>query len=294
VTAAPLVIYHAHCPDGFAAALAAWLHFEGKGDYYPMTHDQALPDVAGRHVYMLDIAFDRGPMEAVAASAASLVVLDHHQSAADELEGFKCSCGLVHFDMSKSASRLAWEYFHPNEPVPALVQHVEDRDLLRWLFEESHAYLASLDVGPYNFHRWAGVMRMSPDAHARFMERGQAMHDQACKLARTLAAEATPVTLCGHTGLMANAPNVFHSAVGELLLARCGTFALMWCPEAGGSRIKVGLRGASDFDTIPLATAFGGGGHPYASAFRLPLSRLGELVSNQLVPCDTSEPESGT
>lgn len=280
----PLVIYHAHCPDGFAAALAAWLHFDGQGEYLPMTHDQALPAMHGREVYMLDIAFDRTPMEQAAAEAASLVVLDHHQSAADALAGFHCPCGSVHFDMDKSAARLAWEYFHPTTPVPALVAHVEDRDLLRWLFEESHAYLASLDVGPYNFHRWAGVMRMPEAALERFLARGQAMHEQACKLARTLAAEATPITLCGQTGLMANAPNVFHSAVGELLLARSGTFALMWCPEAGGARIKVGLRGAPDFDTIPLASAFGGGGHPYASAFRLPLERLGDLVANRLAP----------
>jgi hypothetical protein len=284
----PLVIYHAHCPDGFAAALAAWLHFDGQGEYLPMTHEQALPPLDGREVYMLDIAFERAPMEQAASRAAKLVVLDHHQSAADALAGFTCPCGSVHFDMDKSAARLAWEYFHPDTPVPALVAHVEDRDLLRWLFEESHAYLASLDVGPYNFHRWAGVMRMPDAALERFLARGQAMHEQAAKLARTLAAEAAPITLCGQTGLMANAPNVFHSAVGELLLARSGTFALMWCLEAGGARIKVGLRGAPGFDTIPLATAFGGGGHPYASAFRLPLERLGELVANRLEPARTT------
>lgn len=280
----PVVIYHAHCPDGFAAALSAWLYFDGKGDYVPMTHDQPLPDVTGRQVYMLDIAFDLAQMQRAAGQAGSLTVLDHHQSAADALAGFTCPCGSVHFDMSKSAARMAWEHFHPNRNVPALVSHVEDRDLLRWMFEDSHAYLAALDVGPYNFHRWAGVMRMPEDAMERFMTRGQAMHQQACKLAHTLSVEATPITLCGQTGLMANAPNVFHTAVGELLLKRCGTFALMWCPEANGSRIKVGLRGAPDFNVIPLATAFGGGGHPYGAAFRLPLERLGELIGNRLTP----------
>lgn len=280
----PLVIYHGHCPDGFAAALSAWLYFDGKGEYLPMTHEQVVPDVTGRRVYMLDIAFDRAQMERAAAQAQSLTVLDHHQSAADALEGFQCSCGLVHFDMSKSAARLAWAHFHPGRNVPALIAHVEDRDLLRWMFEDSHAYLASLDVGPYNFHRWAGVMRMPDEALKRFMARGLAMHEQACKLALSLAAEATPITLCGQTGLMANAPNIFHSAVGELLLKRCNTFALMWCPESNGSRIKVGLRGASDFDVIPLAVAFGGGGHPYGAAFRLPLEQLGALVNNRLEP----------
>ncbi len=81
----PTVIYHGQCPDGFAAALCAWLYFEGRGDYIPMTHAQALPDLTGKQVYMLDIAFSRTKMERATQEAASLVVLDHHQSASDDL-----------------------------------------------------------------------------------------------------------------------------------------------------------------------------------------------------------------
>ena len=281
---APVVIYHGGCPDGFAAALSAWLFFEGKGDYIPMVHAQALPDLTGKHVYMLDIAFDRARMEVASAQASSLVVLDHHKSTADGLHGFKCRCGSLIFDFDKSAARMAWEYFHPSVEVPALIAHVEDRDLLRWLLEPTPGYLASLDVGPYNFYRWAGVLRMPPPAYETFMLRGRAMHRQSLKLAESLALEASAIEIAGQHGLMANAPNVLHSAVGELLLARKKTFALLWCLEEGGTRVKVGLRGALGFDVIPIAEAFGGGGHPYASAFRLPLGRLGELLSGRLVP----------
>ena len=34
----PLVIYHGKCPDGFGAALAAWLYFEGQGEYLGVSH----------------------------------------------------------------------------------------------------------------------------------------------------------------------------------------------------------------------------------------------------------------
>ena len=88
--------------------------------------------------------------------------------------------------------------------------------------------------------------------------------------------------MLGTTGRVANAPNVLQSAVGEELLKECSTFAMLWCLEEQGTRIKVGLRAGPGFDTIPIARAFGGGGHPYASAFRLPLERLGDLVSGAL------------
>lgn len=280
----PVVIYHARCSDGTCAALAAWLRFEGQGEYLPMVHDEVIPDVTGRDVYMLDIAFSSQQMDRVNQQARRLTLLDHHQSAADDLRHFKCRCGHLLFDMNKSAARLAWEFFHPTTPVPALVAHVEDRDLLRWVLDDSESYLASLDLGPHNFYRWAGVMRMPADAYARFMERGKAMRDQTRKVARDIASDARSVTLAGVEGLMVNAPDLMHNSVGEVLLERSKTFALMWCLEKGSSRVKVGLRAGPDFNCIPLAKAFKGGGHAYAAAFRLPLERLSELVHGSLDP----------
>ena len=278
----PTVIYHGQCPDGFAAALCAWLYFEGRGDYIPMTHAQALPDLTGKQVYMLDIAFSRTKMERATQEAASLVVLDHHQSASDDLHGLACRCGKISFNFAQSGARMAWEYFHSGKELPALIKHVEDRDLLQWLHADTAPYLASLDVGPYHFHRWAGIMKMPEHKFAEFMARGKAMHAQTVKLARTLAQDARDITVLGITGRVANAPNVLHSAVGEELLKECSTFVMLWCLEEEGTRIKVGLRAGPGFDTIPIARAFGGGGHPYASAFRLPLERLGDLVSGAL------------
>lgn len=280
----PTVIYHGNCPDGFAAALCAWLHFEGRGEYLPMTHSQELPNLTGKNVYMLDIAFSREKMQAAVDQALSLVVLDHHQSAADDLHGMSCTCGKLSFNLNQSGARMAWEYFHKDKELPALIKHVEDRDLLQWLHADTAPYLASLDVGPYHFHRWAGIMNMPAQKFDEFMQRGKAMHAQTIKLARQLAQDARDITILGTTGRIANAPNVLQSAVGEELLKECSTFAMLWCLEESGTRIKVGLRAAPGFDTLPIARAFGGGGHPYASAFRLPLERLGELVNTVLEP----------
>lgn len=283
----PVIFYHAPCPDGFCAALAAWLHFEGRGEYIGISHEQRVPDVHGRPVYMLDIAFERNVMERVESQASRFVVLDHHEGAANGLEGFECRCGLVHFDMTKSAARICWETFQPGKPVPELVEKVEDRDLLQWMIEDAPDYLMALDVGPRNFHRWAGIIDMPPDARERFMARGKAMREMSDKMSSQLADHALPIELCGVKGLMANAGMVFHNDVGAKLIEKCGTFAAVWCVEQdanGKSGVRVGLRAGSNVDLIPIAKAFGGNGHANSARFRLPLERIGELMSGTLEP----------
>ena len=284
----PVIFYHAKCPDGFAAALAAWIHFDGRGEYLPATHDMVVPDVAGKMVYMLDIAFGLETMDRVMAQAQRLVVLDHHQSTADGLINFHCTCGKVHFDMSKSAAKLAWEAFHPDRPVPELISMVEDRDLLKWTIKSSSEYLMALDAGPYNFHRWAGILSMPEDARERVRSRGRAMRDMANTMASQMSEHAATVVIAGEQGLLANAPFMFHNDVGARLVQRSGTFAALWCVESNSSgepQVRVGLRSNGDFDVIPLAKAFGGGGHENSSAFRLPISRLADLLSGNLESC---------
>lgn len=280
----PLVIYHGGgCPDGYAAALAAWLFYAGKAEFLGLDHGDVkavgdLPDVVGRAVYILDFSFTKELLNFIDEHAAKLVMLDHHKSAAQALTGFVCRCGVVHFDMQKSGARLAWEFFQADAPLPDLVRFVEDRDIWVWQFDESPAFLAALDMEPYDFARWAEIAAFSPDALQLFMARGRAMDEKFAKLATDLAADARPVTFNGHSGLMVNAPSVFHSLIGDILAKKNGTFALMWNAHKSGV-IKVGLRSRSGFDCIPLASSMGGGGHAQACGFKMAVNRLPELLS---------------
>ncbi len=279
----PLIIYHGRkCPDGFAAALAAWLYYAGRAEFLPLDHGDIksideLPALAGRAVYILDFSFAPELMRGIEERAAKLVMLDHHKSAAEKLTGFACRCGVVHFDMQKSGARLAWEFFQPATPVPGLVRFVEDRDIWTWQYPESAGFLSALDMEPLDFARWAEIAAFSPAQLLDFMARGQAMDEKFKKLANDIAEGALPVTFNGHQGLMVNVPGVFHSLIGHLLAQKSGTFGLMW--SAGKSGIKIGLRSEPGFDCIPLAESMGGGGHAQACGFRMATERLPELLS---------------
>jgi len=280
----PLIIYHGRrCPDGFAAALAAWRYYEGQAEFLGLDHGAIqtvddLPPLDGRAVYILDFSFSADILRGIEERAAKLVMLDHHKSAAEKLTGFACRCGVVHFDMHKSGARLAWEFFHPEQPVPDLVRFVEDGDIWVWQYPESAGFLSALAMEPHEFARWQAIADFSPEQLAAFIARGAAMDEKYRKLAADIAEGAQPLTFNGIDGLMVNAPGMFHSLVGDLLSARTGTFALMWSAGPGGV-VKAGLRSQRNFDCIPLAEAMGGGGHAQACGFRMGVERLPELLS---------------
>lgn len=291
----PLVIYHGHtCPDGFAAALAAWTYYRGKAEFLALDHGDVrsvddLPALAGRAVYILDFSFGVDILRAIEERAAKLVLLDHHLSAAEKLTGFVCRCGVVHFDMKKSGARLAWEFFHPDQPVPDLVRFVEDRDIWVWQYPESSSFLAALDMEPFDFARWQHIAQMDAEQLAAFIARGHAMDEKFSKLAELIADAASPVVFNGVTGLMVNAPGVFHSLVGDLLSKKSGTFALLWSVDKKVV-VKCGLRSRSDFNCIPLAASMGGGGHAQASGFKMAVDRLPELLGGSLTGTTVNAP----
>jgi hypothetical protein len=283
----PLVIYHGNsCPDGFAAALAAWLFYDGQADFLGLDHGDVramtdLPDVTGRTVYILDFSFSTEIMRCIDAQAGKLVMLDHHKSAAEQLTGFACRCGVLHFDMHKSGSRLAWEFFQPGKPLPDLYRFIEDRDIWVWQYPESAGFLAALDMEPFDFAHWSALAAFDAVQLQRFMARGQAMDDKFNKLAADIAEGAQPIVFNGQQGLMVNAPSVFHSLVGDMLSAKSGTFALMWSAGKGGV-IKAGLRSQRNFDCIALARSMGGGGHAQACGFKMGSGQLSALLTGVL------------
>jgi len=283
----PLVIYHGRsCPDGFAAALAAWLYYGGQAEFLALDHGDIkavddLPRLDGRAVYILDFSFSDYLLRGIEQRAAKLIMLDHHLSAAEKLTGFHCRCGVVHFDMKKSGARLAWEFFHPEKPVPDLVRYVEDRDIWVWQYPQSPGFLAALDMEPFDFARWQVIANLEGAALAAYIDRGQAMDEKFAKLAEGMAEGAQALTFNGVTGLMVNVPSAFHSLVGDILAKKSGTFALLWTVDKSGV-VKCGLRSRRDYSCIALAESMGGGGHAQACGFKMPRDRLLEMLGGTL------------
>ena len=160
------VLYHGNCPDGCGAALAAFMKLGGASnlggqlcpvEYIPVSYGKPPPAIEqGSFVYIVDFSYPRPVLERLGCEVCyQLVVLDHHATAQAELEGLP-GC---HFDMTKSGAVLAWEYFHPETPVPLFMLYLQDRDLWQFKLAQSREVSSAIGRHPMDFRLWADWLK---------------------------------------------------------------------------------------------------------------------------------------
>lgn len=266
------VFYHAECLDGFGAAWAAWKVLGEAANYLPVQHGQPIPDLpAGLTLYLLDFCYAPEILCLATARAKEIVVLDHHVSAQAGCAAFLANAGQspdnlhLHFDLTRSGCRLAWEYFHADEALPPLLAHIEDRDL--WRHQLPGTREITLALYPRLPLPFAAVEALElSDLRA---EGTLLLRHQECIVQRLLQASHL-LTLLGIEGLAVNAPTHYASELGEALARKSGTFGLVYHFHGGRNRWECSLRSQGDFDVSALASQLGGGGHRNAAGFKLP------------------------
>lgn len=262
------VIYHAGCRDGFGSAYAAWtvLGDDPRVTYYAAQHGTPPPDVRGRHVAIFDFSYPRSDIETMRAAAASFVLLDHHKTAFEMLSDVPgCT-----FDMSKSGARLAWEFFHPADPMPEFLAYIEDRDLWRWALPDSREFSAGFALVPMTWTAYDEFRRDPDIAVARCKEHGRVLLEADRHQISRLASKHVQRSLSpwGRVAVV-NSP-VLISELGEELARVPGVdFALVWYYDHPDRSTRCSLRSVGDFDVSVIARHYGGGGHRNASGFCL-------------------------
>lgn len=284
----PLVLYRGRrSSDSFAAALSAWLFFEGRGQYVCV--DDAAFDVtvaADCSVYALGI-HDAELVRLLSQHARRLIVLARESDSTPEghepLQ--EIARGMVHLDPNKSCARVAWDYFHPDQPAPALIRYVEDRALWRWRYPETRSFMARLDTEQQSFSHWSRLLALQSSELMDYLREGSCMVEMFDSLANDIADQAQPIVVAGEVGQAAMSPESFHGAVGEILANRCGTFGLTWYLTKDG-QVRVGLRGAAGFDAQAIGRHFGSVGNQHFCSFRIALTLLPSLLAGSLTPAE--------
>lgn len=294
MTLKPLCIYHGHCDDGFAAA---WAVRKAVGpklfEFYPGVYQQEPPDVTGRHVLLVDFSYKRPVLMQMAAKARSIVILDHHKTASEDLSGFREPAPFAEwkdaetpkvegdpeaiaalFDMNRSGAGMAWDFFH-NQPRPEFINYVEDRDLWRKTLPGGDEFTIALRSYPQDFAIWdalvaAGAKSLIDEGHS--IQRYYRQRVEELKRSSYLA--EVKIRGTGETaGLIkwkikvANAPYFAASEVaGELAGSEDVDFGACYF-EVSPGRWQYSLRSRGEFDVSAVAKRFGGGGHKAAAGF---------------------------
>ena len=263
-----LVIYHADCLDGFAAAYAAWTVYGDMARYVPAHYGDPLPEIGpAEEVLVVDFSWPRDTIERIRAEGRRVCVIDHHKTAAAALAGL-ADCV---FDMERSGCTLAWQHLRGRKPVPQLLLYVEDRDLWRWALPGTREVCLGLQLVPLRFQEWDNVVHGADDALRRLREAGTAIQAyQERRMMPDLLALSRRRVLDGFRCREVNSP-VLASELGGALAKQSAAeggapVGVVWSVTADG-RVRVSLRSTGDFDVSAIAAAHGGGGHRNAAGF---------------------------
>ncbi len=278
-----LVIYHAKCSDGFAAAWAAWTKLGS--DYteyvpwnYGQTFDSHYPAIyTHKKVFIVDFSFTRDALYELCEQVEQVVLLDHHKTALADLGNWehKPENLYLQLDMDKSGAQLSWDYFRPYDPTPDLIKYVQDRDLWRKVLPDSEAINAYISTLDHSFDAWTAAAALIRNRFLDATSFGYAIRAKHKQIVQDIVQLARPMTfsfegqgLTSVTGLAANCTGHFASDVGHELCKKSGTFGATYYSEKNGS-VKWSLRSEGDFDVSKIAQYFGGGGHKNAAGFTL-------------------------
>lgn len=277
----PLCIYHAFCADGFGAAWIVRRAYGGEVDFHPASYGQEPPDVRDRDVIMVDFSYKRSMIDTMRTAAQSILILDHHKTAQDDLRGLPTpddqylreNMGIsALFDMERSGAGLAWDYFFPDLPRPRLVNHIEDRDLWRFSMPGTREVQANVFSYPYDFAVWDRLMSTDPDL---LIAEGGAIERKHHKdVAELVGASRRTMIIGGHTVPVANLPYTLTSDAGHLM-AQGEPFAACYLDTSKGRTFSLRSTDAG-LDVSEIAKAYGGGGHRNAAGFIKPIGWEGD------------------
>lgn len=293
-----MCIYHGNCADGFGGA---WVVRKALGDqveFVAGVHGQEPPDVTDKDVIIVDFSYKYDVLARISWKARSIIILDHHKSAAEDLAKFPPFHAGVRldvrhadgstalgwesahtfmssqnspaiaccFDMNRSGAMLAWDHFFPGQGAPMLLRHIEDRDL--WLFklDGTREIQANLFSYPYDFDVWDRLM--ATDVQTLRSDGAAIERKHQKDVAELVAVTKRRLVIAGYDVPVASLPYTLTSDAGHLM-AQAEPFAACYWDTPDGRVFS--LRSTDDgLDVSEIAKQYGGGGHRNASGFRVP------------------------
>lgn len=297
------ILYHAHCPDGFAASFIAWLWNSNRHasqrqrlHFHAVTYDGSGPptEITGSEsVTILDFCYPGEVLDSLRERCFTLRVFDHHQSRREVMLSRSDYCT---FAADKCGARLAWEHFFPGQTTPMWLDQIEHRDLGKafdpdlLVAEEMpmhEAFHAGLWRGTErNYEAWARALgyvyrhdfggadwRLADNEWmAWFMpvaKRGTAILLSDEQMMQALLEQEHYISVANFRVPAINTPLLQSELGNQMCRRRPGApFSVCYAKLADGRwRYSLRSRRGDGMDVSVVAANFGGGGHRHAAGF---------------------------
>lgn len=275
------VLYHANCLDGAGAAFAAWYCLADETDtgekiqYIPVQYGSPPPKVRGEDVYILDFSYKRDVLLEMAKEATWLTIIDHHKTAQEDLKDIEKEASNICavFDMTKSGAVLAWEFFNPETHVPAMLLHIQDRDLWKFDLKNTKAVCSGLklikdfrDFEMYILPSNLATLAKSGAAINQFLQQESEKVVKTTIEFRRLAEGMDLIPIYNLQGFMIS--DTLHLALERYTES---PYAVAYFDLPNKRVYSLRSRQSEDVDVSEIAKQFGGGGHKTAAGFSTPL-----------------------
>ncbi len=257
-----VVLYHAECPDGFAAAYSAWKKFGDEADYIGVHHNTPPPEeIYGKEVYTVDYSYKLDIVKEILPKVKSLMIIDHHVTNQEQV---KLVNGI--YDINHSGGVLSWMYFHPGEPVPQLLKHVEDIDIWTFKLKNTAEIAEMINIYDFDFHLWDKIVKEceTEEGIKKYICEGDVLIRKLHHSVKKIINNAEIINFEGYDCLLANSI-LYTSQVGNELAKKMPPIGLVWSRR--NNKIVVSLRSDGSVDVSKLAEKYGGGGHHDTSGF---------------------------
>ncbi|MCA9360671.1 hypothetical protein H6789_02535 [Candidatus Nomurabacteria bacterium] len=263
-----VVIYHAQCRDGFGSAYAAWKKFGDNASYLPRKNQAELPaGLENKEIYILDYSFCKEILEQLISKNKSVLVIDHHKSSEESVTSFPDNI----FDLEHSGAVLSWKYFHPESPVPPLLEYIEDHDLWNMKLPHNREYNAALREYDSTFEVWDELVEKLKDADflQAHLNTGRTIARFEDKLVEDLLQYKERVLFEGYEIWAMNVSRTYRSILGSHLAEineKDGGAPLGIVYYRNLGKVHVSLRSKGEVDVGEIAKKYGGGGHKHAAS----------------------------
>lgn len=277
------VLIHRGCQDGLGGKYAAWKKFGDAATYIPVSYGHPLPEIPDHsEVYIIDFSYDKATLEALNARCSKVVVLDHHKSAEAALRDLD----FAFFDMNRSGAVMAWNYFHPDDPVPEILKRVQDRDLWRWQYKDTEQVTSAMQLLGDDMAEWDTYVNSEQWGISDLVSQGKIIQrykdhviDRVCRQYN--------VTFRAWNGLdiaIVNSSDLQDDVSAYLYEKYPVDYVIIYSLNGEG-RVRISLRSKdpTGADVSEIAKLYGGGGHKHSAGCTASSTIIKEWYSSPIV-----------
>lgn len=307
-----VVLYHANCADGFLSAYLCYLYHKRINkpcEFIAVQYNQDPPEgLEGKDVMIVDFSYSPVHLGEIARKANRVVMLDHHQTAADRFGGYGqkvlnynsetgikrvlgwliedmsgCGITLAYLDSSLQAQFRNTSNFARNDRIQFLTSRIQDRDLWKFEFgEESKAVHQMLTSQPYSFELLDKMVFEETQTEFNLrLEKAKAVLQYKKELVNKWSKKKDYILFQGYTVPAVNCPSDYSSDIGDAL-SEGNSFVLLY--QVSQTKVFCSLRSSKEkgVDVKVIAERFGGGGHIPAAGFSIETEKLPDLLAGRL------------